>query len=288
MRHPHVGLVLATGGTAMVKAAYRSGTPAIGVGPGNAPVLISADADLGHAARSAVLSKSFDNGLICGAENNLVVEASACESLIVELERVGAAVLTEDEAARFLGEAVNPQTRRLQPHIIGQSAATLAELAHIQRREPIQLLVIPTDLVAAENYLAAEKLAPVLSLFTVANADEGLKVCRALLKIDGSGHTAIIHTRNAELVQRFGAEMSASRILVNSPGTQGVLGLTSGLEPSMTLGCGTFGGTSTTDSVTYRHLLNIKRIAYYAPERAGLEAFDTDALQPHLAIGDRL
>jgi acetaldehyde dehydrogenase/alcohol dehydrogenase len=277
MRHRQVGLVLATGGPAMVQAAYRSGTPAIGVGPGNAPVLISADADVGHAARSAVLSKSFDNGLICGAENNLVVEASVRARLIEELERHGAAVLAAEETERFLRAAVDPQTRRFQPRIIGQDAATLAELARIQRRYPIQLLVIPTGAVAAENYLAAEKLAPVLSLFMVADADEGLKVCRRLLEIDGRGHTAIIHTQDVDLIQRFAAEMPASRILVNSPGTQGVLGLTSGLTLSMTLGCGTFGGTSTTDNVTYRHLLNIKRIAYYRPERAGLEA---DAVSP--------
>jgi acyl-CoA reductase-like NAD-dependent aldehyde dehydrogenase len=284
MRHPQVGLVLATGGPAMVKAAYSSGTPAIGVGPGNAPVLISADADLGHAARSAVLSKSFDNGLICGAENNLVVEAGVRADLIVELERHGAAVLTVEETARFLGEAVDPQTRQFKPGIIGRDAGTLAELAQIQRRHPIQLLVIPTDLVAGESCLAAEKLAPVLSLFTVTDADEGLRVCHALLAIDGSGHTAIIHARNADLIQRYAAEMPVSRILVNSPGTQGVVGLTTGLVPSMTLGCGTFGGTSTTDSVTYTHLLNIKRIAYYTPERASLEAFGMDELQPYIAL----
>lgn len=286
MSHPQVGLVLATGGSAMVKAAYRSGTPAIGVGPGNAPVLISADADVTHAARSAVLSKSFDNGLICGAENNLVVVASVRERLIGELDRHGAAVLTAEETESFLRAAVDPQTRRFHPRIIGQDAATLAEWAHIQRSYAIRLLVVPADLVAVKSCLATEKLAPVLSLFTVADADEGLMVCRALLAINGRGHTAIIHARNAELIQRFAAEMPTSRILVNSPGTQGVLGLTSGLVPSMTLGCGTWGGTSTTDSITYRHLLNIKRIAYYTPERAGLEALGTGALQLHSATAE--
>jgi acetaldehyde dehydrogenase / alcohol dehydrogenase len=281
MRHPQVGLVLATGGRAMVKAAYRSGTPAIGVGPGNAPVLISADADLRHAARSIVRSKAFDNGLICGAENHLVVEARVRARLISELEGQGVAVLTPGESARFRNAAVDPQTHRFKAGIIGQDATTLAALAQIQRPYPIQLLVIPTEAVAAENELAVEKLAPILSLFTVADVAEGLRVCRALLEIDGSGHTAIIHTRNAELSERFAEEMLASRILVNSPGTQGVLGLTTGLIPSMTLGCGTWGGTSTTDSVTYRHLLNIKRIAYYTSERAGREAFDPHALQPH-------
>jgi acetaldehyde dehydrogenase / alcohol dehydrogenase len=272
MGHPQVGLVLATGGRAMVQAAYRSGTPAIGVGPGNAPVLLAADADLGHAARSIVKSKPFDNGLVCGAENSLVVETSVRADLIGELERAGAAVLTPDEAARFQRAAVDPQTHRFKSHIIGRDAATLAEAARIKRSYSIQLLVLPTGAVAAENYLAAEKLAPVVGLFTVADADEGLRVCRALLEIEGAGHTAIIHTHNDALIQRFAAEMPASRILVNSPGTQGVLGVSTGLELSMTLGCGTWGGTSTTDSITYRHLLNIKRIAYYMPKYIGLEA----------------
>jgi len=235
------------------------------VGPGNAPVLISADADLSNAARSAVLSKAFDNALICAAENHLVVEASVRECLIEELERAGAAVLSAEETARFLRVALDEQMQRFRPHIIGQDAARLAELAQIQRRRPIQLLVIPTDKIAAENWLAAEELAPVLSLLAVADVDEGLRVCRALLEIDGRGHTAIIHMQNAELIQRFATEMPASRILVNSPGAQGVIGLTSGLLLSMTLGCGSWGGTSTTDNVTYRHLLNIKRIAYYTP-----------------------
>jgi acyl-CoA reductase-like NAD-dependent aldehyde dehydrogenase len=265
MSHPRTGLVLATGGRAMVKAAYRSGTPAIGVGVGNAPALIMADADIGHAAQSAVRSKAFDNGLICGAENHLVVEASARAQLIAELERHGAAVLTPDEAAGFLREALDPQTQRFTREIVGQSAAALAERACIRRPYPIQVLVIPTALIGAEHALAAEKLAPVLSLFTVADAQEGLSVCRALLAIEGAGHTAIIHTRNHALIERFAATMPASRILVNSPGTQGVIGLTTGLPASMTLGCGTWGGTSTTDSISYTHLLNIKRVARYTP-----------------------
>ncbi len=266
MSHPGVGLVLATGGQAMVKAAYSSGTPAIGVGPGNAPVLISADADLDHAARSVVYSKPFDNGLICGAENHLVVEASVRPALFKELEVQGAAVLSAEEAERFRDAAVDPQTHRLIRSVIGQDATTVASLAQIRRPYPIRLLVIPSEDVVAENALAAEKLAPVLSLFTVNDADEGLRVCRALLAIDGMGHTAIIHTRNTKLSERFAASMPASRILVNSPGTQGLTGLTTGLLPSLTLGCGTWGGNSTTDSVTYTHLLNIKRIAYYTSE----------------------
>jgi acyl-CoA reductase-like NAD-dependent aldehyde dehydrogenase len=181
MRHPQVGLVLATGGADMVKAAYRSGTPAIGVGPGNAPVLISADADVGHAARSVVRSKGFDNGLVCAAESNLVVEAGIRPRLIAELEGAGAAVLTAEEAARFLDAAVDPGTRRLGTDVVGHDASTLAERAAIVRAARIQVLVVPTGSLGPENVLAAEKLAPVVSLFTVADAEAGLRVCRALL-----------------------------------------------------------------------------------------------------------
>jgi acyl-CoA reductase-like NAD-dependent aldehyde dehydrogenase len=197
-----------------------------------------------------------------------VVEAVIRARFVSELELAGAAVLTREESTRFLELAIDPQTHRLAPSVVGRDAATLAERAAIRRPYPIRLLVVPTTAVEAGNALATEKLAPVLSLFTVADADKALEVCRALLALDGRGHTAIIHAQDPVLVERFAAEMPASRILVNSPGTQGVLGLTTGLVPSMTLGCGTFGGTSTTDNVTYTHLLNIKRIAYYRPERA--------------------
>jgi acetaldehyde dehydrogenase/alcohol dehydrogenase len=270
MSHPRIALLLATGGQAMVQAAYRSGTPAIGVGPGNAPALISADADIAHAARSVVESKSFDNGLICGAENHLVVETGARAPLIAELIRQGAAVLTPGESARFRDEAVDPGTGRFASRLVGQDAATLARLAHIERPYTIRLLVIPTDSVSAENYLAAEKLAPVTSLFAVANVDDGINTCRRLLEIDGIGHTAIIHTRDVGLSRRFAVALPASRVLVNSPATLGLMGITTGLVPSFTLGCGTWGGNSTTNNITYKDLLNIKRVAYGVRSRGSL------------------
>jgi acyl-CoA reductase-like NAD-dependent aldehyde dehydrogenase len=269
MRHRHIALVLATGGPGMVDAAYRSGKPAIGVGPGNAPALITSDADLAHVAQSVVMSKSFDNGLICGAENHLVVEASARTELVSELMKHGAAILDEAESERFKDAAVSPDTCRFLPPIVGMDAATLAELAHIERPYPLRLLVVPTELISTTNYLAAEKLAPVVSLFTVPDAEAGLKVCRTLLEIDGRGHTAIIHSQNVPFVRRFTEAIDVSRILVNSPGTHGVIGLTSGLTPSMTLGSGTWGGNSTTNNITYRDLLNIKRVAYYTPAGHG-------------------
>jgi acyl-CoA reductase-like NAD-dependent aldehyde dehydrogenase len=265
LSHPGVSLVLATGGAAMVKAAYSSGTPAIGVGPANTPTLICADADPDQVAQAVVLSKSFDNGLICGAEHNLIVEQPLREALIAAFERAGAAVLSADETRRLLKTAVDPETHGWRGQIVGQSAEAIAGFMKITRAYPIRLIVAPTDDAAPENPLAGEKIFPVLSLFTVEDAAAGITLARRLLEAHGAGHTAGIHTGNPALIERFGRLLPAGRILVNSPSVQGVVGLTSRLEPSFTLGCGTFGGNSTTDNVSFRHLLNIKRIAHVMP-----------------------
>jgi acetaldehyde dehydrogenase / alcohol dehydrogenase len=265
MAHPGVSFILATGGPALVKAAYQSGTPAIGVGAGNAPVLVCADADLNEAASNIVMSKAFDNGLACCSENNLVVVQSRVEAFKVALEQHGAAVLSADETQRLLDVIVDPTTNRLHSSILGQTATEIAECAAISRSSPIQLLVVPTHEVSEHNPLAREKLAPLLSLFSVVDEQAGMRVCEELLALEGAGHTAIIYTRTSRLTQEFGARMPASRILVNTAGMQGGSGIVTGLIPSMTLGCGTFGGTSTTDNVTYTHLLNVKRVAYSIP-----------------------
>jgi len=263
MEHAGVSFILATGGPTMVKAAYHSGKPAIGVGPGNAPVLICADADLSHAASSIVRSKSFDHGIVCCSEHNLVVVKDCVHTFSKALERQGVAVLSEVETASFLWSMIDPVSNRLKPEFHGQSATELAACIGIRRAYPITLLVVPTEAVCASNPLAVEKLAPILSLFTVTDEQAGMQVCGDLLALDGLGHTAIIHTRTNALVEAFSVRMPVSRILVNAPGTQGGIGMVTGLIPSLTLGCGTFGGTSTTDNVTYTHLLNVKRVAYY-------------------------
>jgi len=270
MTHDRVALILATGGSSMVKAAYRSGKPAFGVGSGNAPVLICGDAPLRKVARSIVSSKSFDHGMTCGAENNLVVVRSRCQAFVEELERAGAAVLTPDEAARLAAKVVQTSTGRLHPRVMGQPAASVAAACDIRRRHPIRVIVIPTQEASAANPFAHEKLLPLVSLFTADDEDHGIELCRKLLAVDGLGHTAVIHTRTAALATRFGVAIPASRILVNIPSTYGIVGLTTGLVPSFTLGCGTYGGTSTTDNITYSHLLNIKRLAYYSPHPLGL------------------
>jgi len=254
--------VLATGGATMVKAAYRSGTPTIGVGPGNAPTLICEDADLQHAAECVVMSKSFDNGLVCGSENNLVVVEAVREGFVEALKKAGAAILTADETRRFTSAAVVEAKQQFRNELVGQSAATIAAAAGIARDYPIQLIVVPADGTSDEVY-GREKMAPILSLYTVRDAQHGIELSLDLLHQEGTGHTAVIHTRNADTINRFAAAVPASRILANSPASHGVIGFTTGLMPSLTLGCGTFGSNSTTDNVSYRNLLNIKRLAHY-------------------------
>jgi acyl-CoA reductase-like NAD-dependent aldehyde dehydrogenase len=263
MSHSGVSLVLATGSAGLVKAAYSSGTPAIGVGPGNAPAWICHDAELDRAARSVVVSKSFDNGLICGAEHNLVVDEPVVAPFTEALVSHGAAILTAEEAGRFKKAAIDPRHQTLRSDLLGRPASTIAARAGIHRAYAVRLLVIPANISELEGPYAAEKLAPVLSMFTVSSEEQGMTLCKALLHRMGMGHTAIIHTSSPARAERFGREMPASRIIVNSPGAQGCCGMTTGLANSMTLGCGTFGGNSTTENVTYRHLLNIKRIAYH-------------------------
>lgn len=261
MNHPDVSLILATGGTSMVKAAYSSGTPAIGVGSGNAPVLICADADLSTAAQMIIQSKSFDNGIICGSENNLVVVASVRDNFIRMLEAHGAIILRPDEKNRFTAQVFEPDYPRLQRSIIGQSAQAIAKSTGIQRNKDFRLIVVPIRRGELQGPYGHEKLAPILSLSTVNDEAEGFQVCKQILNNQGRGHTAVIYTQNPELIEQFGREIEVSRILANISASQGCIGIGTGLTPSFTLGCGTFGGNSTTDNVSYTHLINIKRLA---------------------------
>ena len=267
MQHEGVSFILATGGPSMVKAAYSSGTPAIGVGSGNAPVLIARDADLQQAAEQIISSKSFDNGIVCASEQNLIVDDQIKSRFKDALEAAGAAVLTVDEKRTFLEQSVDRQKNHFKVDLIGKSATYLAEKSGIIREYPIKLIVIEAEQVDPQDLLSYEKLLPVVSLFTTIDGDAGIGIAQEILEIDGSGHTAIIYSRDAELVKQFGLAVPASRILVNAQGVQGSIGIVNtGLAPTLTLGCGTFGRNSTTDNITYRHLLNVKRMARVAPE----------------------
>lgn len=260
MRHPGVSMILATGGTAMVKAAYSSGTPAIGVGAGNAPGWICADADVEAAAQMVVASKGFDHGIICGSENNLVADRRVRDSFIGALRVAGAAVLDPADGDHLARAAFGDADGRLRRAVLGQAATAIAAQAGIEVPAGTRLLVVPLPRDAVPGPWGREKLAPLLPLFTADGRDDGLRLCRQILGNGGSGHTAIIHTRSQRLALSFAQQMPASRILVNSPGSQGCIGLGNALTPSFTLGCGTYGRTSTTDNVTYTHLINIKRM----------------------------
>jgi acyl-CoA reductase-like NAD-dependent aldehyde dehydrogenase len=268
MEHPDVALVLATGGQKMVKAAYSSGTPAIGVGPGNAPTLVCADADLPFTLGMIIFSKTFDNGVICGSENSLLVVDAIYDAFVTEAERQGAAVLSPEEAADLSALIINPDTNRIRGDIVGQPASLIAQLAGIERTFPIKLLIVPSSDIGPDNPYAHEKLAPLLGLFRVADEEEAIAACKRLLAIAGAGHTASIYSFDEPTISRFAEQIPASRILVNSPAAQGITGMTTGLTLTATLGCGTYGGNSTTDNITYTHLLNIRRLARFLPGKA--------------------
>jgi acyl-CoA reductase-like NAD-dependent aldehyde dehydrogenase len=244
----------------MVKAAYSSGKPAIGVGAGNAPAWIAPDADIEAAAAAVVNSKAFDYGLICGSEQHLVVDQSIRDDFVAALERNGAAVLDEQETERFMEGAFEPDGN-LKLHFTGQAAGQIAEGAGLERGRDAKLVVFLADAKNPAGAQAKERLAPVLSLFTVDGDEEAIGLCRRLLEYEGTGHTANIHTIDEARIERFAREMPASRVLVNVPSALGCCGAATGLEPSLTLGCGTFGGNSTTDNVTYLNLINVKRLA---------------------------
>ncbi len=263
--HPGVALILATGGRSMVQAAYSSGKPAIGVGPGNAPVLIGSDCDLRNAAACIVESKSFDHGVICGSENNLVVPQAVFAEFALALEATGAAVLNPKETAAFRAMFVLEEKATLRRSAVGQAAAEIAQSCGITRPFPIRLLVVPAGPLDPADAMAREKTAPIVGLFTVPDETAGVELCGQLLELEGCGHTAVIHSRNEQLVEQFALRLPASRILVGSPASQGVVGATTGLIPSFMLGCGFPGGNSTSDNITFTHVRHLKRLARIQP-----------------------
>jgi len=267
MRHKGVQLILATGGRGMVEAAYRSGTPAYGVGPGNAPVLVDETVDPDAVASRVIRGKSFDNGLVCGSENNLVVVREIVDAFVEGLIRHGAAILDPDEVERFRAAALDDSGRHLDPKVAGQSAARIARAVGIKRPYGIRLIVVPTEDPSPSNAFAREKLAPILSLFVVDDFDAGIELSQQLLATDGTGHTASIHSAIRARLERYALAMPVSRIIANSAATYGIVGVTTSLDPSFSLGCGTFGGTSSTDNIGYKHLLNVKRLAMHDQDK---------------------
>ena len=238
MSHPGVSLILATGGAGMVTAAYSSGTPALGVGPGNVPCYVAADADIDSAAQAITWSKPYDNGLICGAESNLVVDARVHDEFVAALGRHGAAVLSPAEAERFSAAAFDPGGHGFNKMSTGQSAQVIADVIGIKRNYPIKVIVVPTAVEAVDtgSPLAGEKLAPLLSLFTVPTDEAAFALCGRILAASGAGHTAIIHTRSSERADRFRADDDREPHTCEFAGCPGHLGRDHGSRPLVHLG----------------------------------------------------
>jgi len=261
MRHRDVAVILATGGMGLVRAAYSAGKPAYGVGPGNAPCYIERSADLGLAARDIVLGKTFDNGVLCSSPNSVVVDIPVAEEARRRFQAEGAYFLNAQEMEKLAAALVTPQ-RLPNPALVGKTAKAIADKIGITVPEGTRALIAPLSGVGRDYPLSIEKLCPVLSWYEVQDWREGCERCIQILRYGGMGHTMSIHSQNDDVILQFGLKKPAFRICVNTPTTHGSIGLTTGLDPAMTLGCGGWGGNITSDNISPRHLLNLKRLAW--------------------------
>ncbi|MGA7078695.1 MAG: bifunctional acetaldehyde-CoA/alcohol dehydrogenase [Terriglobales bacterium] len=262
MHHKDVGMIDATGGPSAVKAAYSSGKPALGVGPGNTPCYLEKTAELSTAVTDIVLSKTFDNGTICASEQTVVIDDEIYDVVLKKFADLGTHICNEKETALLARTVIDPTTGFMQPLAVGQKAADIARFAGLSVKPGTKLLIAPIQGVGREHPLSVEKLFPVLAVYRAKSVDEALKVCIDVNHAGGLGHTAVIFSRNEEVIRRFSEVINAGRILVNSPGSVGAVGgVYNDLAPTFSFGCGTGGGNSTTDNINLYHYLNIKRVA---------------------------
>lgn len=262
MRHRDVKLIDATGGRNMVQAAYSSGKPALGVGPGNTPVYLDKTARLEMAVVDILTSKTFDNGTICASEQTVVIDDEIWDRALAKFGEMGAHVCTAQEAALLERMLVDPETGSCRPMAIGQKATAIAKFIGLSVPAATKLLIVPIAGIGREYPLSAEKLFPVLSVYRAKSTEEALEVCVRINHYGGLGHTAVIFSRRDDIITRFGDMMNAGRIIVNSPGSIGAIGgVYNDMVPTLSFGCGTGGGNSTTDNVNVYHYLNIKRMA---------------------------
>ena len=262
MNHPGVSLVLATGGSGMVRAAYSTGKPALGVGPGNVPCYIEKTARLERACTDLMLSKTFDNGMICASEQAVIVD----EEIADEFERIMKAnncyFLQGEEIEKVSRFVINPQTQAVNPDVVGKPACWIAEQSGIHVPDKTKILIAPLEDVGPQYPLSREKLSPVLAYFVVKGHGEGFAMAKKMLELGGLGHSAVIHSTNPDLIKAYGKEMKVGRVISNSPSSQGAIGdIYNTNTPSLTLGCGSYGHNSTTSNVSSVNLINRKRIA---------------------------
>jgi acetaldehyde dehydrogenase / alcohol dehydrogenase len=262
MCHKGLALILATGGTGLVKSAYSSGTPTLGVGAGNVPVFIDASADIPFAVSQIFMSKLFDYGTICASEQAIVVETSIAEAVRGEFQRQGAYFLAPEEIAMLEAVAFDPVKCAMKPDIVGQPASLIARRARIAAPDNVRVLVAPLAGVGEKYPLSAEILAPILAFYVEPSFSEAVNRCIDLNFYGGIGHTVSLYANNEARIKEFALLMNAGRIVVNTPSSQGAVGgMFNRLSTSLTLGCGTGGKNITSDNVTARHLVNIQRVA---------------------------
>ncbi|AUM66854.1 bifunctional acetaldehyde-CoA/alcohol dehydrogenase [Brevibacillus laterosporus] len=262
MNHPGTALVLATGGAGMVKSAYSTGKPALGVGPGNVPCYIERTAVIERAVNDLILSKTFDNGMICASEQAVIVDAPIYERVKQLMISNNCHFLTADEKAKVEKLVINENTCAVNADIVGKPAAVIAKMAGIHVDPETKILVAELTGVGPDHPLSREKLSPVLACYKVKNADEGFRRAEEMLEFGGLGHTAVIHTEDDDLMEAFGMRMKACRIVVNAPSSQGAIGdIYNEFIPSLTLGCGSYGRNSVSTNVSAVHMINVKKVA---------------------------
>jgi acetaldehyde dehydrogenase (acetylating) len=261
MQDRNVSVILATGGMGIVRLAYSCGKPAFGVGPGNVPALIERSANIRKAVRDVVTGTTFDYGTLCSSEQSIVCEASIKDQVYEELRKLKAYFLNDEEAAAVAKIVVTP-TFGVNPRVVGKPAPYIASQAGIQVPQDTSVLIAPLKGVGKEFPLSIEKLSPILAIYDAPDFNAALEICIRLVRFGGMGHTMSIHSNNDELIRQAGIRVPVFRLVVNTPSTHGSVGLTTGIDPAMTLGCGAVGGNITSDNISPLHLINIKRVAH--------------------------
>lgn len=261
MKHPRTGVILATGGSGMVRAAYSSGKPAYGVGPGNVPVLLDDSHDVKECVAKVVIGKSFDYGTVCSSEQTLVASKTRRDAVLAALRDQRAYLCNADQAKALAKLLITPKWG-INPECVGQAPTKIARMAGFEVPAETTIIAVEIGGVGKEHPLSMEKLSPVLSLLFLEGWEEQVRACQAILKFGGLGHTCGIYSTNDARTREYGLRMPAFRVLVNTPTPQGSTGITTGVQPSMTLGCGAMAGNITSDNVGPQHLINVKRLAY--------------------------
>jgi acetaldehyde dehydrogenase/alcohol dehydrogenase len=262
MKHPGVSLILATGGTGMVHSAYSSGKPALGVGPGNVPCYIEKTANLKRAVSDLILSKTFDNGMICASEQAVVIDRAVADEVKTIMKEFGCYFLKPEEIATLSNVAIDPKHCSMSPAIVGQPATKIAAGAGIEVPAETKILVAELQGVGPDYPLSREKLSPILACYVVNDYHEGIELCEKITEFGGLGHSAVIHSNDQRVIEEFARRLRTGRLLVNSPSSHGAIGdIYNTNTPSLTLGCGSMGRNSTTDNVSVENLINIKRVA---------------------------